>query len=225
MGTVRRTMVVLTAVAALLLTATAADAATIAKASARLGGLTGGELLGQATQQFYQLPLSQNPVNGGGVNTCVPIAGGKVLWIWTQPGDASNPTVCTVKPGTPVFNWVWAASCNSIPSPAYITREEQVQCVLAYLADSTPASVTMTIDSDAPVQLIDSDYFALSPQVGFVLPPHNIFDVKPQPGTFSAGGYLALIRPLTPGTHSLFVDLGGGVTQVATVKVVPGYKG
>jgi hypothetical protein len=218
-------MVVLTAVAALLLTATAAQAATIAKASDRLGGLTGGELLGQAFQQFYQLPASQNPVTGGGVNTCVPIAGGKVLWIWTQPVGASNPTVCTVKPGTPVFNWVFASSCDSIPSPAYITREEQVQCVLAFLAANTPDSRTMSIDGGAPVQLISSDSFALSPQESFVLPPDNIFGVPAQSGTLSAAGYVAPIRPLTPGTHSIVVDEGGGLTQVATVNVVPGYKG
>jgi hypothetical protein len=56
------------------------------------------------------------------------------------------------------------------------------------------------------------------------MPEDNILGVEPQETTFVTAGYVAMLRPLRPGTHTITVEVVGGDlagTTSATVNVVP----
>ena len=81
------------------------------------------------------------------------------------------------------------------------------------------------------IDIFSDRYLAVSPQMTANLPEENIFDtmdrnVPAQAMTFVAAGYVAMIRPLPPGTHTIHVEVVDpngtrSVTEVI-VEVMPG---
>jgi len=231
---VRKTAVALGVLATCLIAASPAAAhqgqTRLAPASARLGGLTGGELLGEEFQQLFELPADVNPSNPAATNPTVCLSAGRhdqVLIVWTQPVGAANPTICTVKPGTPVFFYALGGDCSSVEAPPFFgaTADEQRACILGVIRTCGCVGVRpVSVDGAAPVNIGTDRYLAVSPPESAQLPADNIFGVPPQQATFVAAGYVGMVRPLPPGRHTITTEVPGSppVTQVAIVDVVPG---
>jgi hypothetical protein len=89
----------------------------------------------------------------------------------------------------------------------------------------------VTIDGGPPIDIFSDRYRAGSPQMTANVP--DIFDapdrnVLAQAMTFVAAGWVAMIRPLPPGTHTIRVAVvpieGEPFVTDAVVNVVPGHK-
>jgi hypothetical protein len=200
----------------------------IADASKRLAGFTAGQLLGEELRQVLELPLDVNPA--AGADNCLSAGHrAKVLLLWTTREPAPVP-VCEVKPGTPVFFYGLGGNCSSVePEPFFgATAREQRQCMLDFLRGTGFEAILVSIDGGPPVNIGLENFLAISEQGTVDLPEPNILDVPGnQQATFVAAGYVALVRPLPPGSHMITVTIVGGRfagTNRAVVNVVPGHR-
>jgi hypothetical protein len=148
----------------------------------------------------------------------------QVLFAWTR----EEAPVCTVKPGTPIFvlSYFWECSNKEVaPSFGGETETGQRKCALEQLdVNGVFDAILVSIDGRRPVNIYSDRYLAVSPQMTADLPDPNIFELDPQEMTFVAAGWVAMIRPLPPGTHRIRLeqvntDGTSAVTRVI-VKVV-----
>jgi len=195
---------------------------TLVPASGRLAGFTGGELLGEELRQLFELPVADNPLAGAG-ESCFATGNGKVLILWTRP---VAPT-CTVKPGTPIFNFAFFNECSNTEPPPFSggeTEAGQRQCALTGLPELD--AILVTVDGRPPVNIYSDRYLAVSPQMTAHLPAPNILGVTARETTFVAAAWVGMIRPLPPGTHNIRVEVkqldGTSLISQAIVNVVPG---
>ena len=195
-------------------------------AAKRLAGLTGGQLIGEETRLLLELPAAENPLAGAG-ESCFPTGHrGKVLIVWTRPEDEAPE--CVVKPGTSVFLFgaIWV--CDEVePPPSFAVGEKaQRRCAIEGLQTLLGFdAILVTVDGHRPVDIARNRFLAVSPQGTAQLPEGNILGVAPQETTFVAAGYVAMLRPLRPGKHTITVEVVGGPlagTTSATVNVMPG---
>ena len=201
--------------------------AKLVPAAKRLAGLTGGQLIGEETRLLLELPAAENPLAGAG-ESCFPTGhGGDVLIVWTRPAG-QTPAECTVKPGTSVFlfgGWVF---CDEVEPPPFLAvgEEAQRQCAVEGLHTLLEFdAILVTVDGGTPTNIATERFVAVSPQGTAQLPEGNILGVAPQQTTFVTAGYVAMLRPLPPGEHTITVEVVGGPfagTTSATVTVVPG---
>ena len=196
-------------------------------ASKRLGGMTAGQLLGEETRLLLELPAAVNPLAGAG-ESC--FAAGRVLIVWTRVAG-QPPADCVVKPGTPVFlfgGWVF---CDEVEAPPFfaIGEEAQQACALEGLRTLPEVqfdAILVTVDGGTPVDIGVDRFLAVSPQGTAQLPAGNIFGIAPRETTFATAGYVAMLRPLRPGEHTITVEIVGGpfggTATSATITVRPG---
>jgi hypothetical protein len=196
-------------------------------AAKRLAGLTGGQLIGEETRLLLELPADANPLFGVGESCFSAGDGGDVLIVWTRP-EGQAPAECAVKPGTSVFlfgGWVF---CDPVEPPPFfaVGEEAQRQCALEGLQTLLEFdAILVTVDGGTPIDIGSDPFVAVSPQGTAQLPEGNVLGVAPQETTFVTAGYVAMIRPLPPGEHTITVEVVGGPfagTTSATVTVVPG---
>lgn len=196
-------------------------------ASKRLAGSTAGQLLGEETRLLLELPATENPLTGAGASCFRTGRAPNVLIVWTRPvGQA--PAQCRVKPGTSVFLFGAWVFCDEVePPPFYAVGERaQQRCAVKGLRTLLDFdAILVTVDRLAPVDIASDRFLAVSPQGTAQLPPDNVLGVAPRATTFATAGYVAMLRPLRPGRHTIEVEVVGGpysgVTS-ATITVAPG---
>jgi hypothetical protein len=214
-------------VASPVVEAAAPKGGKLVPAAKRLAGFTGGQLIGEETRLLLELPAADNPLAGVG-ESCFPAGrGGNVLIVWTRP-EGQTPAECTVKPGTSVFlfgGWVF---CDEVEPPPFfaVGEEAQRQCAVEGLRTLLEFdAILVTVDGGTPTDIGTERFVAVSPQGTAQLPEGNILGVAPQQTTFVTAGYVAMLRPMPPGEHTITVEVVGGPfagSTSATVTVVPG---
>jgi hypothetical protein len=172
-----------------------------------------------------ETPKDQNPFGGVpdpaafacfdlGHSTVAPFAGG--------------PTFsCTVKTGTKLFIVGFSTECSTFDDDCGretnpngckgTTAEELLQCAID--ADAVQAGVKVTLDGrDVPLTEVKT------PGLKIVLPADNIFgEPAGKEGLSSAHGKVALLNPLTPGTHTIKItDNNDVLLNTTTIVVKPG---
>jgi hypothetical protein len=159
-----------------------------------------------------ETPADQSPFGSGGPETgCVDLGGTLAPgWPFTFTGVRS----CTVKPGTKIFVTASSWECSTVPGDdggPGLTEDQLRACARDKDVKKAP---TVTLDgSSVPITEVETQLFNI------VLPAGNIFG---QPagttGNSVAHGWVALLHPLTPGTHTIVI--GGNVPENATTIVV-----
>jgi len=139
---------------------------------------------------------------------------------------------CTVKTGTKLFIAAFSTECSTFDDDCGretgpdgcrgTAAEELLQCAID--ADKVQAGVKVTLD-DRSVPLTDVE----APGLKIVLPANNIFGEPPRKeGLSSAHGLVALLHPLTTGTHEIkitgFVNADGSPGEnTTTIHGTPGH--
>jgi hypothetical protein len=160
----------------------------------RFNGFTGGELLGEVWYRAYALPVPDNPYVGNG-DPCMRLGRtGKVLF------NAGVGIPCTIKQGRTVFVNGFFWTCDSVEDG--VTGEAAQRACLLQVDDQVETTL-VTVDDAEPVKLNTRRYAAFSPQREVQLPPDNIFGVDPQTATFTARGWVAGLKGLRPGLHTI----------------------
>jgi hypothetical protein len=169
----------------------------------RLGGLTGGELLGEQLFLAHSLPPAENPAFGNG-NPCLRLGHRGEVLAPLFGGDV--PVTCTVKPGTPVFIFGWYNSCSNVELPPSYGKNEAEQRACARAGDQAVQALRLTVD-DEPVNIHTRRFEVFTPQRKVQLPEGNILGVPPQKATFTAHGWVATVSRLSPGRHTIQVEV------------------
>lgn len=182
----------------------------------RAGGLSGGELLGQAWAD------TMDPAAFG---TCISLGPqGKVI---APIASFEDLTVsCTVKPGTPLYLF-FGSECSDVEDPPFHGDDEAEQraCALAF-DEAFFVSASLELDGGDPVATLAPRFEVFSPQMTVVLPPDNILGAPA--GTtahFVAHGWAGMLRGLRPGEHTLLLSVTDveevTTTAEVTIDVVP----
>ena len=186
-----------------------------------------GDSLGAMWKKVLETPTPQNPFGDGGP-LCVDLGG-----VVAPFGAGSEPITCTVKPGTKVFVAAWSAECSTLEGPPFFGSNEAELRACARAVNAGITTVTAKLDGKVVALTKVS-----SPLQRLSLPPVNIFGADPgscctEPGDLPylsvADGWVALLHPLTPGTHTITIDVAGefpGVVlpihNTTTIIVKPG---
>jgi hypothetical protein len=156
-----------------------------------------------------QTPSPQNPFfTGGG---CYDIGGGTVA-----PFGLHGATSCTVKPGTKIFVAANSVECSTFEQPGF-TEAQLRRCASDMDVKVAPS---VTVDGRSlPVSEVETRL------LNIVLPKDNILGAQAGPGLSVAHGWVVLLHPLTPGTHTIVIDnLGQGTSPITTTIIVkPGH--
>jgi hypothetical protein len=176
-----------------------------APSAAAVPGKQLGNTLGAMWKKVLETPTPQNPFTGGGP-LCVDLGG--VVAPFAAPGVDS--ITCTVKPGTKVFVAAWSAECSTLEDPpSFGSNEAELRaCARAVNAGVTTTDVVLD-GTRVPVTEVTSGLVRLD------LPADNIFGAPTGTGTPEmpylsvADGWVALLGPLTPGTHTITLDISG----------------
>jgi hypothetical protein len=154
------------------------------------------------------------------------LSGGSEFACWDLGGTVAplgpeGVESCTVKPGTKIFVVGSSIECSTFEGHGTTetalrtcARESDVQAAPTVKVDGKSVTVTEVE----------------TPLLNIVLPAGNIFEGPPlnQPagteGLSVAHGWVALLNPLPPGTHT--IEISGGVvptTVTTTIEVTPGH--
>jgi hypothetical protein len=194
-----------------VLLAVTAIAAVTAPSAAAVPDRQLSGLLGDMWTTLLETPAADNPFTGGdpciqlGANIVAPFAGGEEF-------------TCVVKPGTRIFVAGYSAECSTVePPPFHGGNETELRtCARANVVGFEP--VTATLDGQ-PIALTQVQTALLN----FVLPPGNIFGLDPGTTGQSVGdGWVALLNPLTPGSHEIQIFTNGNLANTTTITVQPG---
>jgi hypothetical protein len=182
-----------------------------------------GDYLGTMWKTVLETPASQNPFTGG-PGLCVDLGG-----VVAPFGGPGLDVTCTVKPGTKVFAASWSAECSTLEDPPFQGVDEPSlrDCVHTVNAGITTTEVFLD-GTLVPVIKVTSGLLHLD------LPNGNIFGKPAGTGTppylSVADGWVALLHPLTPGTHTIRLHIAGQFPQVSlpidsttTIIVKPGH--
>jgi hypothetical protein len=183
--------------------------------------------LGQDLAGFWtyvlQTPASQNPFTSDN-NQCHQLRQ-EVLAPLLPFASAS--TTCTVKPGTSVLIGEMSAECSTAEAPPFHGNNEAElrACVSSVLLGPVGSFTvhTLVVDGESvPVRLVQTPLMTVN------IPPDNILGVSAQEAQSVGMGWVALLHPMTPGTHHLEYTFGGtfqgspvGVDNSITIIVTP----
>ena len=152
-----------------------------------------------------ETPSAQNSFGTGGSAFACWDLGGTVA-----PLAPSGVDSCTVKPGTKLFVAASTLECSTFEGHG-TTEAELRTC--AQEADVEDAPMVTLDGRSVPIAEAET------PLLNIVLPADNIFGLPAGTSGLSVGhGWVALLHPLTPGTHTIEIDS----TITTTIVVTPG---
>jgi hypothetical protein len=172
-------------------------------------GITGGEAMGEVWYRAYTLPKDRNQLWGNG-QPCLRLGetGSVLVGIDFQPG------ACTINRQTAVLIWGMTATCDSLLPPGsefYGADEDAQRRCAVRAATAAVRSVVLTVDQSKPVDLRASRFAIFSPNRLVVVRDDNPFGYTAGQGSFTAWGWMAWLKELPPGQHTIrsvttFVD-------------------
>jgi hypothetical protein len=180
---------------------------------ARGGGLTGGQLLGEAWARA-NYSNDPNPLNG----TCESIARD----VLAAHFDDDLTATCTATQRTRLFLY-FGTACFNVEEGVGETRGEQLACAVA--SDRAVDELNVTVDDGEIINIVNQRFELFSPQRMVQLPEDNVFGVAAQTVTFTAHAWGAVVRRLRPGQHIVTFqlvapDFGGSFTFTINLNVV-----
>jgi hypothetical protein len=165
------------------------------------------DVLAELWTTVLQTPSDANPFSNPDANACWDLGANIVAPLGPTGVDA-----CTVKPGTRLFVAGSTLECST-PWEAPPGTDLQ-QCARA---NDAPEAPTVTLDG-RPVSLTE----VTTDVTPVTLPEDNVFGSPDRQGQFAAHGWVALLKPLTPGSHTIEIATDDPNNPITTViEVVP----
>lgn len=170
--------------------------------------------------KVLQTPSAQNSFGtGGDAFACWDLGGTVAPLTPSKSGVAS----CTVKPGTKIFVAGSTAECSTFEGDCgfgHTTYDQLKQ-------DAYNADVAQVGGPNAPTVKLDGANVPLTEVftslLHIVLPAGNIFGLPGgSTGQAVAHGWVALLHPLTPGTHTIVIHSDNGNITTKIVVMPPG---
>jgi hypothetical protein len=173
----------------------------------KVAGNSGGRLLGDWFVENLSRPADASPF-GGTANLCLDLGRrGKVL---SPAGGVQDETgliemTCTVKVGRPVVMVMTSADCSTAEAPPFFgtTAREQRACAVGFLRSLDIRSINLSVDGRRAVDIHKRRFLEVSRQRHVVFPENAVFGATPGPATFVAAAWMAEIRGMKRGAHTV----------------------
>jgi hypothetical protein len=174
-------------------------------------------LLGELWGTVLETPVPENPL-AAGEPWCIDL-GNRAVAPFTL--DPAAPPTCNVRPGTRIFVPAVTIECRTVEPPPFFGSNEVELRECARAVDVPGSTLTLTVDGKpVPLTLVETPLLTID------LPEDNILGVPPQEALSVAAGFVALLRPLPPGTHEIVITgtgtFFGDFTNVTTIVVERG---
>jgi hypothetical protein len=163
--------------------------------------------LGALWTKVLETPSAQNSFGTGGPAFGCFYLGHTLAPLGPPPGVPS----CETKPGTEIFVTAASVECSTFPEDHIgfgTTFQERLSCARQGDAQVAPS---VSVDGTAvPVSEVETG------PLNIVLPAHNIRATRGNDGLSAAHGWVVLLHPLPPGTHTIVLP-----TITTTIVVDP----
>jgi len=117
---------------------------------------------------------------------------------------------CTIPKGTQVFRVAVTTECSNVEEPPFHAETPREALLCGLLGDQFVTAATLTLDGGPPVDLLDGRFDAFMPWSQVVIPQNPIFGGTPgEIMRYGGHGYVALVRSLSVGTHTLLLHMEG----------------
>jgi hypothetical protein len=174
-----------------------------------------GATLGAMWERVLETPTAQSDL------PCVDLRG------VVAPLDlfGEGTIECPVKPGTKIFVAAFSVECSTLEvnTPFFGSNEAELRACVERLTAGVDVQASLDGRS-VPLTEVRSGLLRID------LPKDNILGVPgPDTGLSLAGGFVALLHPLTPGTHTIEIRAAGlpspfppVIENTTTIIVEPG---
>jgi hypothetical protein len=203
--------------------------AQVAPASANAPDDPSGKLasnLAALWTAVIETPASENPFIGNNLPACWDL-GKRTIAQFGPITDPTLPKECTVKPGTKIFVVGSSFECSTFDNDCGRQDEDPPPGCDGTTADDLLRCARDMNDEDAPTITVDGKSVKVTPveitMPDLVLPPDNLFgEPAGTTGLSAAHGWVTLLNPLTPGTHTIDIDSTIFGQSTTTIVVTPG---
>lgn len=167
--------------------------------------------LAQLWVKILKTPSPQNPFGTGGAASGCWDLGGTVA-----PFGPEGIPSCTVKPGTKIYIAASSVECSTFEG----NGTTEAQLLACARQSDTPSAPPVTLDGKA-VPVVEVETGALN----ITLPADNIFgEPAGSTGLSVAHGWVALVNPQTPGSHTIIIRRSATSTVTTTILVTPDHR-
>ena len=202
MSRVRLATIVVAALLSTVFTAGASPTATAAPQTQV------NDTLAALWTSVLETPSAKNAFGDGGQEYACWDLGGMVA-----PFHPVGAESCTVKPGTKIFIVGYSYECSTFEGNGS-TEAELRACARV----NSPIKSMVTLDGE-PVHVTEAE----TPLLPITLPSDNLFALPAGTTGLSVGhGWVAPLRPLTPGTHTIAISTGALPPVTTQIIVEPG---
>jgi hypothetical protein len=166
----------------------------------QVAGTPAGEFIGANFARGYATPVGETPP----ANPCQTVGDTHQALVMGPNGETNT---CTVDRRTQLVIFGLGSACSDVEPAPFFGADEAAQraCVVAFDHEFVTA-LRVTVDDDAPVDFRTERFEVISPQQTLQLPPDNAFGVPAGPATLVAHAWMAQLRTLRPGQHTVSVD-------------------
>jgi hypothetical protein len=188
-----------------LLVAAAAICLVAPSAGANPNNRLGGTL-GDLWTTVLQTPTPENPFAEG--DPCVDL--GDIV----APFGPTGAESCIVERGTKIFAVAWSTECSTFEGDG--SSEAKLRAC-ARAKDQGITTHTIAVDGQAvPVSEVETELLTIH------LPKDNIFELSggDRNGLSVGHGWVTLLDPLSPGTHTIEIHLAGTINSDSTTTII-----
>jgi hypothetical protein len=166
----------------------------------QVAGTPAGEFIGANFARFYATPVGEIPPP-----PCQTV-GDKHQALVMGPTGETN--ACTVDRHTQLVIFGLGSACSDVEPDPFFGADEAAQraCVVAFDHEFVTA-LSVTVDDDAPVDFRTGRFEVISPQQSVQVPPDSALGLPAGPATLVAHAWMAQLRTLRPGQHTVSVDV------------------
>lgn len=159
-------------------------------------------------QWTLSFPVGSSPNQDGTGEMCMHGQSGAVVFI------PRNLPPCTVPEGHAVLIPIAGGECSSVEAIPFWGGDEDALRACAAQEASRYANISVTVDGDVIAGI--ERYRSATGPFAVVLPEQNLLGAPMGPAWAAADGYAVLLRPLSPGEHTIIVH-----TETADGIVLP----
>jgi hypothetical protein len=166
----------------------------------KVAGTPAGEFIGEGFVENYEAHAGDTPAPP---DPCATVGDRKKALVM---GPTGATTTCTVDRHTQLVIFGLGSACSNVEPPPFFGADEAAQRACAIEFDSGfVEELVVTVDGRAPVNIRTRRFEVISPQMTAQLPPNNVFGVPAQTATLVAHAWMAQVRKLRAGVHTISV--------------------
>ena len=203
-------------------TAAAADANRLGGDGAvvpvhEVAGTPAGEFIGAGFAEDYAAHAGDTPP----ATPCRIVGSKREALVMGPNGETIG---CTVSRRTQLVVFGLGSACSDVEPPPFFGADDAAQRACAAAFDHEfVTELRVTVDHRAPVDIRKKRFEIVSPQMTVQLPDDNVFGIPAQTATLVAHAWMAQIRELRPGRHTVSIDAvttDFAITSTVMLKVV-----